>query len=331
MINIPFQPEQLLSADIADHFEAAALEVYAWQYAANPVYREFSSHLGRSPESVRSLEDIPFLPVEFFKGFSLVSGGRPPLFAFESSGTTGQATSRHYVTDPDWYERSFREGFRHFYGDIREYRIFALLPSYVERGNSSLVYMVSRLIEDSGDERSGFYLNQHELLLKNLAESRRSGKKCLLLGVSFALLDLAEQFPGPLEEVIVMETGGMKGRREELTREDLHARLCKAFRIDNIHSEYGMTELFSQAYSKGKGLFHSPPWMKILIRDPNDPLGYLEEGRSGGVNIIDLANINSCAFLATQDLGRLRPGGGFEINGRFDNSDVRGCNLMVLS
>jgi len=331
MINNPFHVDQLISADISGHFEAAALEVFAWQYGANPVYREFAAHLGRNPESVHSLEDIPFLPVEFFKDFSLVSGDKPPVLVFESSGTTGQVPSKHYVTDPSWYERSFREGFRLSYGDIKDYRIFALLPSYLERGNSSLVHMMAQLIADTEDPLSGFYLRQGEQLLKKLAQSRSSGKKILLIGVSFALLDLAEQNPAALEDVIVMETGGMKGRREEMTREDLHARLCQAFHLEKIHSEYGMTELLSQAYSRGDGLFHAPPWMKVLIRDPNDPLGYQEDGRSGGVNIIDLANVNSCAFIATQDLGRIRPEGGFEIKGRFDNSDVRGCNLMVLS
>ncbi|MEI6576252.1 MAG: acyl transferase [Bacteroidota bacterium] len=312
------------------HFEETALEIFAFQYANNPVYREFVQALGKNPSSVNSVEKIPFLPVEFFKSHKIISGDTSPFFAFESSGTTAQITSRHYVIDPLWYEKSFTEGFRYFFGDVRNYRILALLPSYQERENSSLVYMAERLINDSKDPDSGFYLDQDDLLLTRLTEGCGSDKKTLLLGVSFALLDLAEKYPQALGDIILMETGGMKGRREELTREDLHERLGKAFQLKDIFSEYGMTELFSQAYSKGNGVFHSPPWMKILIRDPNDPLAYLPEGRSGGINIIDLANVYSCSFIATQDLGKCLPGGGFEVSGRFDHSDVRGCNLLVL-
>ncbi|MGB7393621.1 MAG: acyl transferase, partial [Pricia sp.] len=249
---------------------------------------------------------------------------------FTSSGTTGSLTSRHYVKDIGVYEKSFRKAFFHFYGSISEYCVLALLPSYLEREGSSLIYMVDDLIQKSGHPESGFYLNDLKGLKNQLVQLEASGTKTLLIGVSFALLDLAETYPLKLQNTIIMETGGMKGRRRELIRDELHHILKSAFGVDRIHSEYGMTELLSQAYSKGNGHFETPPWMKILIRDTEDPLTYQPIGKTGGINVIDLANRNSCAFIATQDLGKMHPNGSFEILGRFDHSDVRGCNLMVM-
>ena len=322
--------EIVFSPKTEQQFASLALDIFAYQYHNNPVYQFFSKSLGRTPDTVQLLTQIPFLPVELFKTHRIVSGDLPSMTIFESSGTTGQLNGKHHVCSPAWYEQSFTQVFHHFYGDPQDYSILALLPSYQEKGNSSLIYMVSKLIQDSQNPLSGFYLRQDDMLLDHLKQSQVSGRKTLLLGVSFALLDLAEQQSGPLGDVILMETGGMKGRREEMTREDLHQRLCHAFQLEKIHSEYGMTELFSQAYSSGNGMFYTPSWMKVLVRDPNDPLTYLPEERSGGLNIIDLANVFSCSFISTQDLGKRHADGGFEVNGRFDNSDVRGCNLLVL-
>jgi phenylacetate-coenzyme A ligase PaaK-like adenylate-forming protein len=248
---------------------------------------------------------------------------------FESSGTTGEDTSKHYVCDLELYRRSLTAAFRLFNGDSGKYCILALLPSYLERKHSSLVYMARELIRLSGHTGSGFYLDDLKALVRQLKTLENEQQPTLLLGVSFALLDLAENFPLEFKNTIVMETGGMKGRREELTRQELHERLCLGFKVGAIHSEYGMTELLSQAYSKKDGVFHTPPWMKVVIRDPYDPLNMMPPDRSGGINIIDLANLHSCSFIATQDIGKLIPEGGFEVLGRFDNSDIRGCNLML--
>uniref|UniRef100_UPI003567DA85 acyl transferase n=1 Tax=Labilibaculum sp. TaxID=2060723 RepID=UPI003567DA85 len=248
---------------------------------------------------------------------------------FTSSGTTGNLTSRHFVPDLKMYEQSFTKGFEQYYGSVSDYCILALLPSYLEREGSSLIYMMEHLIRDSKHPKSGFYLHNHEELIATIKELKKQNQKILLLGVSFALLDLAEKFQLDLENVIVMETGGMKGRRKEITREELHAFLTKRLGVEKIHSEYGMTELLSQAYSKGDSLFFTPSWMKVLIRDTYDPFSYEKQGRSGGVNVIDLANIHSCSFIETQDLGRIHADGSFEILGRFDHSDIRGCNLLV--
>lgn len=311
-------------------FNSAALEVFHYQYVKNPVYQQFIKSLGKDINNIISVDQIPFLPVEFFRNHKIVTGMDPVQIVFESSGTTGSIQSKHYVTDTDLYEKSFLTSFSHFYGDPAEYMIAALLPSYTERESSSLVYMVDRLINISADPRSGFYNTNTGEMLKNFTSAKESDRKVLLLGVSFALLDLAENSAPDLSGIIVMETGGMKGRRKELTRRELHEILCKEFRIDSIHSEYGMTELLSQAYSKGNGIFYCPHWMKIVLRDPQDPLSLLtESGRTGGINIIDLANINSCSFISTGDLGRLHGDGSFEVLGRFDNSDIRGCNLMA--
>jgi hypothetical protein len=238
-------------------------------------------------------------------------------------------TSSHYVTDVTWYTESFRKAFTLFYGDVKDYTVLALLPSYLEREGSSLIYMATDLIKESAKLDSGFYLYNHEELYGQLKKQRKEEKPTLLIGVTFALLDFTEKYNLNFPELIVMETGGMKGRRKEMIREELHGLLCKGFGTENIHSEYGMTELLSQAYSKGKGIFNCPPWMKIMIRDPNDPLSNLGNEKTGGINIIDLANINSCSFIATQDLGKIYADNSFEILGRFDNSDIRGCNLLI--
>jgi phenylacetate-coenzyme A ligase PaaK-like adenylate-forming protein len=311
-------------------FETKALRIFQYQYENNSVYQQFCNLIHIKPNTVKSVEKIPFLPIQFFKTYNVVSSSKPVQQVFTSSGTTGSMTSKHPVTDLSLYQKSYLKAFQHFYGTVEEYVILALLPSYLEREGSSLIYMVEDLIEKSGKKESGFYLNDLKKLNEQLQQLEQSGRKTLLIGVTFALLDLAEEFPQPLKNTIIMETGGMKGRRKEMIRDEVHAVLKKSFGIAKIHSEYGMTELLSQAYSKGDGVFYTPPWMRILTRDPEDALSMQETGRTGGINVIDLANINSCAFIATQDLGKLLPDGSFEVLGRFDHSDIRGCNLMAL-
>ncbi|MDT0648538.1 acyl transferase [Zunongwangia sp. F297] len=311
-------------------FEKTALEVFRFQYHNNKVYRQFCQLLSIDSNAVRGINHIPFLPVEFFKSHRILSSEKTPEITFTSSGTTGSSTSKHHVTSLKIYEESFIQGFEHFYGKPEDLVIFALLPSYLERQGSSLIYMAEKLISRSKHKESGFYLNELQELAGKLIELDQSGKKILLIGVSFALLDLVENFSFNLQNTTIMETGGMKGRRKEMIRKELHQILAKGFGVDRIHSEYGMTELLSQAYSKGSGVFECPPWMKILIRDPEDALEILPENKNGGINIIDLANLNSCSFLATQDLGKNLSNNTTEILGRFDNSDIRGCNLMVL-
>lgn len=310
-------------------FEKLALQVFQYQATNNRVYKEYLEHLKFDISSIKTLTQIPFLPIEFFKSHKVISSDIEAQAIFTSSGTTGNLTSRHYVPDLNIYEASFTKGFEQYYGAVSDYCILALLPSYLEREGSSLIYMMKKLIKDSKHEKSGFYLHNHEELIAAIAGLKKQNQKILLLGVSFALLDLAEQHQLDLDGVIVMETGGMKGRRKEITREELHAFLTKRLGVEKIHSEYGMTELLSQAYSKGDSLFFTPSWMKILIRDTYDPFSYEKQGRSGGVNVIDLANIHSCSFIQTQDLGRIHADESFEILGRFDHSDIRGCNLLV--
>ena len=312
-----------------EEFTQTTMECFLYQAEHNPVYKLYLNFLSVEPKKVEAISEIPFLPIEFFKTHRVFSGNTKEQISFESSGTTGMKPSIHYVADVNRYIKSFSQAFNIFYGNAQEYCFLALLPSYLERGNSSLVFMMDHFIKQSRFKESGFYLDDLERLKDTLEVLEKQGVKTVLLGVSYALLDLAKQFPMPLKNTIVIETGGMKGRREELSKEELHRRLSEAFELENIHSEYGMTELLSQAYSKGKGIYHTPPWMKILVRDPYDPSSYLENGRSGGINIIDLANWNSCSFIETQDLGRLHPNNSFEILGRFDNSDIRGCNLLV--
>lgn len=311
-------------------FEALALEVFKFQFENNKVYRSFCDLLYKHPSDVKTISDIPFLPIEFFKTRKVICGHQDTEIVFTSSGTTGSITSKHYVTNLGIYKESFRKGFTQFYGAIEDYTILALLPSYLEREGSSLVYMVNDLIAQSKSPDSGFYLNNLSELRETLLRLDSEGKKILLIGVSFALLDLVEAETFQLKNTIVMETGGMKGRRQELIRTELHNKLKNGFGVNTVHSEYGMTELLSQAYSKGNGVFNCLPWMHILTRDTEDPLTIQTKGKAGGINVIDLANINSCSFIATQDLGRVYEDNSFEIIGRFDNSDIRGCNLMVL-
>lgn len=310
-------------------FNALALDLFHLHAERNPVYRGFLSALGRDPASVWLVEDIPFLPISAFRNQRVLLDGTEATTLFTSSGTTGAVTSAHHVPWPALYERSFRTSFTTAYGAPRGWRILALLPAYLERPGSSLVYMAEKLIAAGGDPFSGTYLYQYDQLADVLRRSEQEGKPTLLLGVTFALLDLAEKHPMPLKHTVVMETGGMKGRRPELVREELHAILKSAFSLDAIHSEYGMTELLSQAWSQGDGLYRCPPWMRVLLRDVNDPLSRVEAGRTGGIDVIDLCNSASCPFISTQDLGRMHTDGSFEVLGRFDNSDVRGCNLMV--
>jgi len=311
-------------------FTAAALAVFKHQFTHNKVYRSFCDLLYIHPSSVSTVEEIPFLPIQFFKSRTVLSSSEEVQETFTSSGTTGSITSKHLVTDINLYKESYLKGFAHFYGNIEEYTILALLPNYLEREGSSLVFMVADLIQKSKKVESGFYLDNMQELAEKLMELDKNGQKTLLIGVSFALLDLTEMQQFNLKNTIIMETGGMKGRRKELVREELHALLKDGFGVTEIHSEYGMTELLSQGYSKGNGLFETPPWMKILTRDTEDALTINTSGKNGGINVIDLANYNSCSFIATQDLGKVHENGTFEITVRFDNSDIRGCNLMVL-
>ena len=311
-------------------FKAVALAVFKHQFEHNSVYRSFCDLLYKHPSDVHTIEQIPFLPIEFFKTRSIVSTHKAVQATFTSSGTTGSVVSKHHVCDLEVYKQSFRTGFASFYGNIEDYTVLALLPSYLEREGSSLVYMANDMIAQSKQPESGFYLHDLEALKNTLWKLEAKGQKTLLMGVSYALLDLIEVHPFNLKHTTIMETGGMKGQRKELVKSELHALLKQGFGVDTIHSEYGMTELLSQAYSKGDGIFETPPWMKVLTRDPEDALSIQPIGRSGGMNIIDLANLNSCAFIATQDLGKMRSDGRFEILGRFDQSDIRGCNLMVL-
>jgi phenylacetate-coenzyme A ligase PaaK-like adenylate-forming protein len=310
-------------------FNEIAVSLFRYQYRENEIYRSFVDALGISESQVYHPEQIPFLPVSFFKTHKVISGDYAEELIFESSGTTGMETSKHYVVDASCYQESFTRGLQLAYGDLSEYAVFALLPSYLERKNSSLVYMVEKILLQSNRQMGGFYLNELSELQQQLKEAQRLGLKIMLFGVTFALLDMAEKFPLRIPDAIIIETGGMKGRRNELTRMELHEKLCEGFGVQKIHSEYGMTELLSQAWSPGDGIFRCPPWMKILIADTNDPLSYLETGRSGGINIIDLANFHSCSFIATQDLGRVFDDGSFEVLGRFDNSDIRGCSLLA--
>jgi phenylacetate-coenzyme A ligase PaaK-like adenylate-forming protein len=323
-------PDLIFNLEDNESFSQTALRIFKFQAEKNPVYRHFISSLGKTLDGVKDISDIPFLPAEFYKSQIVMVENLTAATVFESSRTTGDAPGRHFVHDLGLYEKSFLKSFRYFYGEPSDYFIAALLPSYSERQNSSLIYMMNGLIKKSPDKNSGFYNDKLNDLIKNIQKAKDSGLKTFLLGVSFALLDLANDCSPDLTGTIVMETGGMKGRRKEVTREELHEILKLKFNVPVIHSEYGMTELLSQAYSIGNGIFYCPPWMKILIRDPHDPLSIIDEyGKAGGINIIDLANIYSCSFIATGDFGKLHENGSFEVSGRFDNSDIRGCNLMA--
>ncbi|MDA8956587.1 acyl transferase [Flavobacteriales bacterium] len=308
-------------------FEKRALRLFQIQSQKCDVYRKYLDLINVDSSQVSQIEQIPFLPIQFFKNQKILSTNSEAEIIFSSSGTSGQNASKHYVSDVSIYEESFLSAFKQFYGSVEDYRIMALLPSYLEREGSSLVYMCDQLIKKSKHPQSGFYLNNLDQLKKNL--QNKTDKKTLLIGVSYALIDLVEKGAIKLQNTIVMETGGMKGKRKEMIREELHQILKDGFGLDKIHSEYGMTELLSQAYSKGDGVFESPDWMRVVARSTDDPLSVLGDNISGGLNIIDLANINSCAFIATQDLGKTLGNNQFEVLGRFDHSDVRGCNLLV--
>lgn len=321
--------KQIFSILTEEQFQQAALQVFRYQAENCRVYKNFIGKLGIDPSGIKHFTEIPFLPISFFKSQRILSSADPVQITFTSSGTTGITTSSHYVTDVSWYEESFRKGFEQFYGDISQYTILALLPNYLERSGSSLIYMVEDLIRQSNNADSGFFLYNHDELYQQLKKQQQNNKPTVLIGVTYALLDFIENYQINFPRLIIMETGGMKGRRKEMIREELHTQLCNGFGVNSIHSEYGMTELLSQAYSTGEGIFNCPPWIRILTRDTNDPLTILTDGQAGGINVIDLANINSCSFISTQDLGKLHPDGSFEVLGRFDDADIRGCNLLI--
>lgn len=321
--------QEVFSIHNEQQFAEAALQVFRFQAESCSVYREFIANLKVDIDTVDGIDKIPFLPISFFKSHEILSSDDKVQVTFTSSGTTGMINSRHLVTDVSWYEESFRRAFDLFYGDIRDYCVLALLPSYLEREGSSLIYMAEDLVKRSENPDSGFYLYNHNDLFAQLKRQQQAKKPTLLIGVTFGLLDFVEQHPINFPELMVMETGGMKGRRKEMIREELHQTLCNGFGVSSIHSEYGMTELLSQAYSNGNGIFNCPQWMKIITRDINDPMTLLDNDKTGGINVIDLANINSCSFIATQDLGKVYKDGSFEVLGRFDNSDIRGCNLLI--
>ena len=308
-------------------FEMLALSIFDYQMESNSIYAPYAALIlkGKAPNNIF---EIPFLPISFFKTEQIICQGRAVEEVFLSSGTSGDQ-SKHLVSDISLYRESYLKAFELFYGDITQYCILSLLPNYREREGSSLIYMVDDLISKSKHEQSGFYLNDYESLSMRLQKLEKEGQKTILFGVSYALLDLAEQFPQKLEHTLIIETGGTKGKRKEMLKEELHQNLKAAFSLDVIHSEYGMSELLSQSYSNGEGIFKSPPWKKVLIRDTNDPLSIIGDNKTGGINIIDLANIYSCPFIATQDLGKTFENGTFTVLGRFDNSDLRGCNLLL--
>ena len=321
--------EKIFRIDNAGDFSRVALEIFHYQAKKNSVYAEYLRLLGVNLSEINSPEEIPFLPISFFKTHQVLSGACAPELVFESSGTSAQTPSRHYVSDRQLYVSGFTKCFELFFGATAQYVVLALLPSYLERKNSSLVFMADELIRLTKHPASGFFLNDYNALAERLTTLEKSRQKTLLLGVSFALLDFAENFPLPLKHTLIMETGGMKGKRKELTREELHAVLKTAFQTEKIYSEYGMTELLSQAYSTEDGMFLCPPWMKIFIRNPYDPFETLAPGKSGGINIIDLANLDSCSFIQTDDLGKLHPDGRFEVLGRMESAELRGCNLLL--
>lgn len=311
-------------------FNDITVEVFHFQYEQNLIYRDFVNAISTNPSAIKHYEKIPFLPISFFKTQRIISGICEPAKVFLSSGTTGLVRSKHQVIDVSIYERSLLMGFEHFYGSPAGYKILGLIPEPQENPNSSLGFMVDILMETAHPGEKNFYLHDFSSLYEKILSLKKSEKKTILIGLTSALIDFAEQFPSGNPDLIVMETGGMKGKGKEIIREELHALLCQRFSVTEIQSEYGMTELLSQAYSKGNGIFSCPPWMRVLIRDINDPLTSLKSGQTGGINVIDLANFNSCSFIATQDLGKLHKNLQFEVLGRFDHSEIRGCNLMSL-
>ena len=319
--------DKIFNIKSEEDFKKICFEIFKYQVDYNPIYSSYCEIIlkGKNPNKIT---DIPFLPISFFKEEQIICQGQKIEEIFLSSGTTGNQ-SKHLVSDLSIYKKSFRKSFELFYGDITDYCILSLLPNYREREGSSLIYMVDDFIKNSKHPNSGFYLNDYKKLTQTLIELENKNQKTILFGVSYALLDLAVQFPQKLNNTIIIETGGTKGNRKEILKEELHESLKSCFKTKTIHSEYGMTELLSQSYSKGNGIFKSPPWKKVLIRDINDPLSFVDNNITGGINIIDLGNIYSCPFIATQDLGKKYNDDSFSIIGRYDNSDVRGCNLLV--
>lgn len=310
-------------------FEQRALAVFDYQYHHNSIYRDFCNYLNRKPTGISRLEQIPFIPIELFKSHRIISDEKEAERIFRSSGTTGQVTSQHVVADCNIYDQSIQQGIEKFFGPLNQYCVLALLPSYLERQDASLVYMADYMMQVSSHPYNGFYLDNFSELKNRIIQLQDQQQPTLLLGVTFALLDFAEQYPMDLAGIKLIETGGMKGRRKELTRNELHHQLKSAFQLDQIYSEYGMTEMLSQAYFTENQLFYPSDTLKILIREINDPLNYLNNGESGAINVIDLANLYSCSFIATQDIGQAFQDGGFQVLGRTDNSDLRGCNLMI--
>ena len=330
MENINDIEKKIFDIKSEHEFQSLALTIFKLQYDTNLIYKTFVDSLRINVNEIKDFKHIPFLPIEFFKSKKVICGNlNSDSVCFSSSGTTGQITSKHYVNSIALYEHSFSKGFAHVYGDIKEYCVLALLPSYIEKGGSSLVYMANQLIKDSEHSLSGFFLHNLNDLVNTILELKKRNQKTILLGVSYALLDLAEKNIMLNEHFIVMETGGMKGKREELTKEELHQILKNKFNIKTIHSEYGMTELLSQSYALSNGIFNSVPWKRVLIRDMSDPFSFVLDGKTGGVNVIDLANLHSCSFIETKDLGKHYADHSFEIVGRFDTSDLRGCNLLI--
>jgi len=313
----------------AEEFLEKSLEIFIFQYQNNPLYRQFCDGVKKTPHQVNVLTEIPFMPISFFKHHAVKTGNFKEAVIFESSGTVSEYASKHYVKDLELYKTSFLKSFEYFYGALQNYQILPLLPSYLERSGSSLIYMIDAMMQCSGQTDTSYYLYNHEDLFRRLLALKTSPKKTILFGVSFALLDFAEHYALDFPDLIVFETGGMKGRREELLKSELHERLKQAFHVPHIHSEYGMTELLSQSYSAGENLFFSPPWQKILIRDQRNPLHVLNAGLRGGINVIDFANLYSCSFIATEDLGIIHADNSFEILGRMNMAEMRGCNLMV--
>lgn len=320
--------DKIFKIKTASEFLQLTIDIFRYQYRENPIYRQYVDLLGIVPEKVTQLTEIPFLPIVFFKTHKIISGETTTGFYFQSSGTTNPIRSKHFIADLEIYKQSFVQSFNRFYGDFHDYCFLALLPNYLEQPHSSLIFMMDYFIQNSLCTESIFLLNDFEKLASILDKLEKKKQKTILFGVSYALLDFAAYYNKPLQHTMVMETGGMKGKREELTKKELHRVLQKSFGT-TIHSEYGMTELLSQAYSKKNGKFYTPPWMKILIRDRYDPFSYLSHGKTGGINIIDFANINSCCFIETQDLGKINSDDSFELYGRFDVADTRGCNLMI--
>ena len=316
--------DDILRIESHEEFEQVALRLFAYQATKCKPYSDYLQLMGIEPHDVKRIEDIPFLPIELFKSHDIYCADTEPEIVFTSSNTGGTTPSRHMMASKEVYRRAFTQAFEEFYGKIEEWSIYGLLPNYLEREGSSLVYMTDELIRRAGS--GGFYLNDYERLIEDM---ERDPKPKILLGVSYALWDVAEQYAPKLKDTIIMETGGMKGRRKELSKSELHDILCRGFGVESIHSEYGMAELTSQAYSKGGGIFETPRWMHILVRDVNDPLDHTPQGMRGGIDVIDLANLTSCAFIRTQDIGRKLDERRFVLEGRIAGSDIRGCNLLV--